>query len=351
MDESPQHEAMLYGRLAGERVQCRLCAQRCVIPEGRTGICRVRRNVGGTLYTLVYGRLIAQATDPIEKKPLFHFLPGTESFSIATPGCNFRCTFCQNADISQRPGLLGYVDGRDVAPEAVVQAAARGGCASISYTYTEPTIFFEYAHDVGRLARERGMANVYVTNGYMTPEMLDVALPPGGPPLIDAANVDLKAFRDAFYRQECGAHLEPVLEALKTLVERGVWVEVTTLVIPGRNDEEEELRDIARFVARELGADVPWHISRFHPTYRLTDAPPTPVETLMRARAIGREEGLLYVYVGNVPGNDGENTYCPACGERVIGRQGFRIVGMHLREGTCAHCGAPIAGVWSRAAL
>ncbi len=346
MDDKPQHEAMLYERLAGDRVQCRLCAQRCVIPDGRTGICRVRQNVGGTLYTLVYGRLIAQAVDPIEKKPLFHFLAGTESFSIATPGCNFRCTFCQNADISQRPGLLGYVDGRDVPAEAVVEAAARQGCASISYTYTEPTIFFEYAHDVGRLAREQGIANVYVTNGYMTPEMLDVALPPGEPPLIDAANVDLKAFRDGFYRQECGAHLQPVLDALKTLKERGVWVEVTTLVIPGRNDSEEELRDIARFVAGDLGADTPWHISRFHPTYRLTDAPPTPVSTLVRAREIGREEGLRFVYVGNVPGHDGENTYCPQCGERVIGRQGFRIGQTDLREGACAHCGAAIAGVW-----
>ncbi len=346
MDAAHLHEAILYDRLSGGRVQCHLCAQRCLIPADRTGICRVRQNTGGTLYSLVYGRLIAQAVDPIEKKPLFHYLPGTTSYSIATPGCNLRCSFCQNADISQRPGLLGYVDGRDTPPEAVVEAARREGCASISYTYTEPTIFFEYARDVGQLAQDAGLANVFVTNGFMSPEMLDVAAPEGGRPLIDAANVDLKAFRDAFYRQECGARLQPVLDNLRTLPRRGVWVEVTTLVIPGRNDGEDELRDIARFIASEMSADTPWHVSRFHPTWHLTDAPPTPTETLMRAREIGLEEGLQYVYLGNVPGSEAENTFCPQCGERVIGRRGFQVTHTRLHEGHCAQCGAEIAGVF-----
>jgi len=345
MDPTETHEALLYERLSDERVQCHLCAQRCVIPPERTGICRVRQNVRGTLYSLVYGRLIAQAVDPIEKKPLFHYLPGTTSLSIATPGCNLRCSFCQNADISQRPGLLGYVDGRDTPPGAVVEAAQRHGCASISYTYTEPTIFFEYARDVGELAHRVGLANVFVTNGFMSPEMLDLAVPAEGKPLIDAANVDLKSFRDEFYRKECGARLQPVLDSLRILWQRGVWVEVTTLVIPGRNDGEEELRDAARFIAQEMSVDTPWHVSRFHPAWHLADVPPTPAVTLGRAREIGLEEGLRYVYLGNVPGSEGESTYCPQCGERVIGRRGFQVTQTRLHEGHCAQCGAEIAGV------
>jgi pyruvate formate lyase activating enzyme len=337
-------EAMLWEPLSNERVACKLCAHRCLILPEHNGICQVRRNEGGILYSLSYGRVISMAVDPIEKKPLFHYLPGSHSLSVATPGCNFRCTFCQNADISQRPAELGFVDGQDVAPETVVAEAGRQGCRSISFTYTEPTIFFEYAHDVARLAREAGLDSVYVTNGYMTSEVLELALPADGPALIDAANVDLKAFRDAFYRRECGAHLQPVLDSLIAMVRRGVWVEVTTLVIPGRNDGEEELRDIARFVAGELGAGVPWHVSRFHPAYRLTDAPVTPARTLERAREIGREEGLDYVYVGNVPGNDGESTYCPQCGTQVVRRMGFRVTSRGLQDGACVQCGRPIAG-------
>lgn len=345
MDTSALHEAMLYDRLSDERVQCRLCAQHCLIPEGRTGICRVRQNQVGTLYSLVYARLIAQAVDPIEKKPLFHYLPGTSSFSIATPGCNFRCSFCQNADISQRPGLLGYVDGRDTPPEAVAEAARHHDCASISYTYTEPTVFFEYTYDVARLAHAAGLGNVYVTNGYMSADAIDLLAAPDEPPLLDAANVDLKSFRDAFYRKECGARLQPVLDSLVALCRRGVWVEVTTLVIPGRNDSEEELRDVARFIVTEMGADTPWHVSRFHPTYHLLDAPPTPTATLVRAREIGLEEGLRYVYVGNVPGSEAESTFCPQCGERVIGRRGFQVTQTRLHGSACAFCGAEIAGI------
>jgi len=339
------HEAMLYEKLSDDRVHCGLCAHRCLIRDGQTGICRVRKNEGGTLYSLVYGRLIAQAVDPIEKKPLFHFQPGSLSFSVATPGCNFRCTFCQNADISQRPGALGRVDGRDVSPEAIVSAAPRYACKSIAYTYTEPTIFFEYTYRTAQLAHEVGLANIYVTNGYMTGEMLDMVTAPDEPPLIDAANVDLKSFRDGFYRQECGARLQPVLDSLKKMKERRVWLEVTTLVIPGRNDSDEELRDIARFIYQELGADTPWHVSRFRPAYRLMGVPPTPAETLMRARSIGQSEGLEYVYVGNLPTSEAEDTFCPKCGAAIIRRRGFQIIANRAHGGVCSECGATIAGV------
>jgi pyruvate-formate lyase-activating enzyme len=229
-------EALLYAPTTDGHVHCLLCAHGCRLAPGARGICGVRENRDGRLMSLVYGRLIAQAVDPIEKKPLFHFYPGSAAFSIATMGCNFACTFCQNADISQVSHLGGEPAGREVSPEAVVAAAERYGCRSIAYTYTEPTVFYEYAADVARLARERSLANVWVSNGYMSAEMLDQALPAGGAPLIDAANVDLKAFREAFYRAQCGARLAPVLDSLRALKARGVWLEVTTLVIPGLND-------------------------------------------------------------------------------------------------------------------
>jgi len=338
-------EALLYEKLEGDRVRCGLCAHHCVIAEGRRGICSVRENQKGTLHTLVYGQLIAQAIDPIEKKPLFHFYPGSTSYSIATMGCNLRCAFCQNAEISQAPRERGDVQGRYTAPETVVAAARRHGCASIAYTYTEPTIFFEHTYDVARLAHEANVANVYVTNGYMSREMLEMVTSPDAPPLIDAANVDLKAFQDAFYREQCGASLQPVLDSLKLMKERHVWLEVTTLVIPGLNDGEDELRDIAQFIAGELGVDTPWHVSRFHPMYRMLDRPRTPVSTVRRAREIGLEAGLRYVYVGNAPGSRGEDSVCPECGQMVIERVGFTVVRNRACGGVCAHCGAEIAGV------
>jgi len=338
-------EALLYERSGDGRVVCHLCAHHCRINDGDLGICQVRRNEGGTLYTLVYGQAISQAVDPIEKKPLFHFYPGSQAYSVATVGCNFRCTFCQNADISQMPRDTWVIPETNVPPEAVIRDAGRLNCRSIAYTYTEPTIFFEYAYDISRLAAEAGIANLYITNGYMSQEMLAMVTEPTGPRLMDAANVDLKAFRDSFYRHECGARLQPVLDNLVYIKQHGVWLEVTTLVIPGRNDSEEELRDIARFVARELGVDTPWHVSRFHPAYRLIDVPPTPVETLRRAREIGLEEGLLYVYEGNVPLGEGEDTRCPACGRVVIRRQGFRVLRNDARGGTCGYCGATVHGV------
>ena len=338
-------EALLYEKLENGRVRCQLCAHRCVIASGKRGICQVRENREGTLYSLVYGLPISQAVDPIEKKPLFHFYPGSTALSVATVGCNFRCTFCQNADISQMPRDLGQIAGRQISPEAIVRAAKRSQCGSIAYTYTEPTIFFEYSYDIAQLAHREGIANVYVTNGYMTPEMLEMFTSSTGPPLMDAANVDLKAFRDEFYRRQCGATLQPVLDSLVMMKERRVWLEVTTLVIPGLNDSDEELRDISRFIALELGVGTPWHVSRFHPTYRLTDVPPTPVRTLHRAREIGLEAGLRYVYEGNVPGAGGENTTCPTCGEVVIRRMGFAVLSNAAPGGVCAHCGGQVDGV------
>jgi pyruvate formate lyase activating enzyme len=339
-------EAMLYERLEDGRVRCRLCAHGCVIAPGRRGLCGVRENRAGTLYSLVYGRLIAQHVDPIEKKPLFHFYPGSAALSIATAGCNLSCTFCQNADISQLPRDAGEgaIAGQPVAPEMLVQAARRSGARSIAYTYTEPTVFFEYAHDIARLAQPLGLANVWVTNGFMSSDMLHVACPPGDPLLMDAANVDLKAFSDRFYHTQCGARLQPVLDNLVALKQRGVWLEVTTLVIPGLNDSDDELGQIAAFIREALGAETPWHVSRFHPTYRLLDRPSTPASTVQRAREIGLRAGLHYVYVGNVPGTGGEDTLCPACGAAVIARRGFAVTRSNLQGNACGRCGVAIAG-------
>jgi len=263
-------EARLYEQLDDQRVQCHLCAHTCKIAEGKTGICQVRTNEGGTLYTRAYGRTIAQHIDPVEKKPLLHFHPGTTAYSIATPGCNFRCQWCQNWQISQNPSERHFAAAQEASPEEIVAAAARADCRSIAYTYTEPTIFFEYSYDTAKLAREREIANLYVTNGYMTAEMLDKMHP-----YLDAANVDLKAFRDEVYREYVGARLQPVLDSLRKMKELGIWLEVTTLVIPDINDDPDALREAAHFVAEELGPETPWHISRFHPTYKLTDTPPT----------------------------------------------------------------------------
>jgi pyruvate formate lyase activating enzyme len=342
-------EALLYERREGQRVQCNLCAQRCTIAPGHKGICRVRENRDGILYTLVYGIPLSQAVDPIEKKPLFHFYPGSTAFSIATAGCNFRCAFCQNSDISQMPRQQGQILGRQASPEQIVQGARRSGSRSIAYTYTEPTIFFEYSYDIARLAHAAGIGSVYVTNGYMTAEMLELfqGRPAGEEhePWLDAANVDLKSFRDETYKAVCGARLQPVLDSLKKMKELGVWVEVTTLVVPGMNDSPAELRDIACFVSDELGVETPWHISRFHPDYEMTDRGPTPPSTLKLAYELGREAGLRYVYVGNMPDAHLEDTICPACGQTVVGRWGFWVTKRNIEAGCCTFCGAKIDGV------
>ncbi|MBW2617869.1 MAG: AmmeMemoRadiSam system radical SAM enzyme [Deltaproteobacteria bacterium] len=334
-------EAFLYEKLACEQVQCRLCAHYCLIKPGGRGVCTVRENREGILYSLVYNRPIAQHIDPIEKKPLFHFLPGSLSYSIATVGCNFRCRFCQNANISQMPRDEKRIVGQEVSAEEVVAEAKAHGCASISYTYTEPTIFGEYVYDIATLARQAGIKNVLVTNGYQSPEAREKL-----GPIIDAANVDLKSFKESFYKEQCGAKLAPVLETLTSFKEQGVWIEVTTLIIPGLNDSPVELKEIAGFIASRLGAETPWHISRFHPDYRLTDRPGTPVATLERAAQIGRAAGLKYVYLGNAPGAGGETTCCPGCGARLIDRLGFTISLNRVPEGTCPECGARVDGVF-----
>ncbi len=331
-------EAQFYKRLDHGDVHCFLCAQHCRIKNGARGKCGVRENREGTLYSLVYGRLIARNVDPIEKKPLFHFMPGTRSYSIATAGCNFQCMFCQNADISQVSPGQKIIHGIDAAPETLVQEALRSQSASISYTYTEPTIFMEYALDTAREAQAAGLRNVFVTNGFMTREALDAVTP-----YLDAANVDLKAFTERFYADHCGARLKPVLDTLRSMKERNVWVEITTLLIPGLNDDPGELRGLAEFIL-SLGPETPWHVTRFHPTHRMTDRPVTPLKTLERAREIGLEAGLRYVYTGNVPGSEGEHTYCHQCHALLIERYGFSIRRRELAGGVCARCGTAPAG-------
>lgn len=332
-------EAMLYEKLDDDNVRCYLCAHRCKISPSKRGICGVRKNREGILYTLVYGTIIAENVDPIEKKPLFHVYPGSRSFSIATVGCNFHCTFCQNYDISQMPRKSGKIMGREAAPEEIVQQAVNTKSRTIAYTYTEPTIFYEFACDIGKIAHEKGIKNVFITNGYMTEEALEKISPH-----LDAANVDLKAFRDDFYKKYCGARLQPVLNGLKKMKELGIWVEITTLVIPTLNDSNEELKDIAQFIY-SLGAETPWHISRFYPQYEMDGLPPTPVATLHRAAKIGEEAGLKYVYTGNVPGDEKENTYCSKCGNLLIGRHGFNINKMNMKESKCPQCGTPMDGI------
>ncbi|MBN1273815.1 MAG: AmmeMemoRadiSam system radical SAM enzyme [Candidatus Aminicenantes bacterium] len=332
-------EAYLYKQEEGTDVSCFLCSHRCRVAESKFGVCGVRQNRGGKLYTHVYGAAIAAHVDPIEKKPLYHFLPGSISMSIATIGCNFHCPFCQNWQISQTRVEKGEIEGKKFPPQDVVAAAKKYDCRSISYTYTEPTIFFEYAYDTAKIARAEGLANVFVTNGYMTAEALRMIKP-----YLDACNVDLKAFRETFYKKMCGAKLQPVCDSIRLMKELGIWVEVTTLVVPGQNDSDGELRDIARFIAG-TGKDVPWHISRYHPDYEFDGAPPTPIKTLRRAYGIGKEEGLNFVYIGNVVG-ESENTLCPSCGKTVIRRGGFSVSGLFLKDSSCPECGAKIPGVF-----
>lgn len=333
------HEALLYTPLEKGRVHCQLCHHQCKIADGQRGICRVRENRAGKLYSLVYGRSVATNIDPIEKKPLFHLQPGSKSFSVATVGCNFSCRHCQNWQIAQYPHLQeGDIPGQELSPQAIVKQANQTGCASIAYTYTEPTIYFEYAYDTAKLASAAGIKNVFVTNGYTSFDALRTIAP-----YLDAANIDLKSFSDDFYRRICGARLQPVLDTIRLYRELGIWIEVTTLIIPGYNDDDAELTQVAEFIC-SVGADIPWHVTAFYPTHKLLDAPRTPVATLRRARQIGLQAGLRYVYEGNIPGEGGENSYCHQCGELLIERYGFSIRQNLLKKGCCS-CGAAVAGV------
>ena len=333
-------EAMFYRSLPEGGIRCNLCNHRCKVKEGKRGVCGVRENRDGKLYSRVYGKIVAEHIDPIEKKPLFHFLPGSRAFSIGTVGCNFHCKHCQNFDISQYPQEhKGKILGQDRTPEEIVAAAKAAGCEAMAYTYNEPTIFYEFAYDTALLAQKEGIKNVFVSNGYMSSDAARHISP-----YLDAINIDLKAFNDRSYKEVCGARLKPVLKTIQLMKELNVWLEVTTLIIPGLNDGEQELRDIACFV-KGVGSEVPWHVSQFYPAYKLMDRPRTPVATLRRAREIGMEEGLRYVYEGNVPGEGGENTQCYACGAVLVKRYGLTFIQNRLQDGKCPECGTRIDGV------
>jgi pyruvate formate lyase activating enzyme len=332
-------EAMLYDRLEGGAVRCRLCAHGCRIVPGNRGICLVRENRGGTLVSLIYGRIIAEHDDPIEKKPLYHFMPGSRSWSIAAAGCNLRCTHCQNWEISKEAPRREPIPGISRTPAGVADAALRAGCRSISYTYTEPTVNMEFVLDCAREARSRGLANVFVSNGFMSPEAREAAAP-----WLDAANVDLKGATDEHYRTVCGARIGPVKETIADLRQRGVWIEVTTLLIPGLNDDDASLEEIAVFLA---GVDplMPWHVSRFFPAYKMIDRPPTPVEALERAVRAGRKAGLAFVYPGNLSMAE-DATRCHRCGGVLLKRSGFTLEeDIVSRTGACPSCDTPFAGV------
>lgn len=332
-------ESFLYKKLEEDKVQCKTCAHYCVIKLGERGVCGVRENRKGTLFVLNYGKAVSLGLDPIEKKPLFHFLPGTSTLSFATEGCNFRCSNCQNWRISQGPRMSGRrIRGEGISPEEIVKIAVERSIPSISYTYTEPTIFLEYALDVMKRAKKEGIKNVWVTNGFLSKEALDLIAP-----YLDAASTDLKSFSDDFYREICGGRLKPVLSTLKRMKEKDIWLEVTTLVIPTLSDGEENLRNIAEFVATELGKDVPWHVTRFSGaiSWKMKDLPDTSVSSIKKARRIGKEAGLNYVYTGNIPGLSSENTFCAHCGELVLERSGF-LVKRKDEKGRCPACGEKI---------
>ena len=339
-EENNLKEAVLWEAAEGQKVQCKLCAWRCLIGEGKLGRCCVRKNVGGVLYSLNYDKVCAANVDPIEKKPLFHFQPGSRSFSVAAVGCNFRCDFCQNWQISQAAIEEGRIDGQNFSPECLVDSALSGDCRSMAYTYTEPTIFMELCDACGRLGKEKGLANVFVSNGYMSREAIDFAAE-----WLDGINVDLKSFSEEFYSRLCKGRLGPVLDTIRYIArETDIWLEVTTLLIPGENDSGDELKKLVDFIAEEAGVDVPWHISRFGPNYKYYTSGATPIESMERAGAIGRAAGLRYIYLGNVPGAEGESTYCYECGVLLIERVGYNVVSNRVKDGCCLKCGAKIAG-------
>ncbi|HIH87554.1 MAG TPA: AmmeMemoRadiSam system radical SAM enzyme [Methanosarcinales archaeon] len=333
------HEASLFEKLENRKVKCHVCAHECTIADGKRGICGVRENRGGTLCTLIYNTVSSEAVDPIEKKPLYHFLPGTLSYSQGTIGCNFRCAHCQNWTISQVKPEQAHI--REITPEESVARALASDCASISWTYNEPTIWHEFTYDSARLAHEAGLKTVYVTNGYITEDALrDIS------PYLDAFRVDIKAFRDEFYRDTCRARLQPVLDSSVVARELGMHIEVVNLIIPGKNDDPKETRDLIEWVHDNLGPQTPVHFTRFYPMYKMKDASPTPVATLERAWQMAKDAGMEYPYVGNVAGHDYENTYCPGCGALLVNRSGFQIARNVITEDKkCPDCGHGIAVV------
>lgn len=335
-------QAVLWQEAQDKKVQCSLCAHRCLIPRDKTGRCAVRKNIDGVLYSLNYDKVVSANPDPIEKKPLFHFLPASRTFSIATMGCNFRCEFCQNWQISQAVVETGEFEGQAISPGQIVDTAIRYDCKSIAYTYTEPTIFMELAADCGKLAKQKGLKNVFVSNGYQTREAIDFAAD-----WLDAINVDLKAFSEDYYSRLCKARLQPVLDTIEYIAKHTrIWLETTTLLLPGENDSDEELKRLTDFLVTKAGPDFPWHVSRFYPQYKYTDAPPTPAASLQRAYEIGKQAGLRYVYLGNVPGSKQENTYCYNCGQLLIERFGYNVASNKIKDSTCPRCSTKIAGYW-----
>ena len=333
-------QALLWQGRQGKKVQCNLCSHRCIINDGKLGRCSVRKNSDGVLYSLNYNKVCAANPDPIEKKPLFHFQPGSQSFSIACVGCNFRCEFCQNWHISQAALESGKLGGQAISAEEIVAAALSTGCKSIAYTYTEPTVFMELCADCGRLAKQKGLANVFVSNGYETREAIDFAAE-----WLDGINIDLKAFSEDYYKRLCKARLQPVLDTITYIAENtDIWLEITTLLVPEQNDSDDELKKIADFIVNSAGADVPWHISRFFPNYKYLDSQATPTETIQRAFDIGKAAGLSYVYVGNLPGSNAESTYCHNCERLLIKRVGYHISANSITNSCCPDCGTKIPG-------
>ena len=333
------YEAMYYESLPGKMVRCNLCPNRCILSPGQIGICKARKNIDGKLYSIVYGKVAAVHLDPIEKKPLYHFLPGTKTYSIATTGCNLRCKFCQNWQIAQV--FPWEVKTIDMTPEQVVENALKAGAKSIAFTYTEPVVFYEFMLNTAKLAKEKGLKTVMITSGYINPEPLKNLLK-----YLDAVKIDFKGFSDKFYQKMTMGHVQPVLDAMKIVKQSGKWLEIVNLVIPGENDSEEDIRNLALWVKENLGEDVPVHFTRFHPDYKLLNTPPTPIETLKKARKIAMEVGLKYVYTGNVYDPEGSTTYCPDSGEVAIKREGFFVVENNLdEEGRCSS-GEKIPGVW-----
>jgi pyruvate formate lyase activating enzyme len=326
--------------LGGKEIQCELCPKQCRVPAGKRGVCRVRENRDGKYYSLVYANPCAFHLDPIEKNPLFHVLPGTRSLSLATAGCNFTCKFCQTWEISQASPEDVY--SYEIPPEIVLKRAKQMRARSVAYTFVEPVIFYEYMLDVGSCAKNEGLLSLIHSNGFINPGPLRNLCS-----ALDAANIDLKAFTGEFYRELCGGELDPVLQTLKTLKRENIHVEITNLIIPTKNDNMSMVREMCLWVKTELGSDTPIHFSRFYPLYKLKNLPPTPVSTLEEARKVALSSGLEYVYIGNVPGHEGENTFCPRCKKMIIQRTGFMIGEVHLKGGKCTYCGKPIPGIWA----
>ncbi len=331
-------ELYLYKKLSNNQAQCLRCSHYCIISEGEVGICGTVKNIQGRLYSLNYKKLCAINIDPIEKKPFYHFLPGTNSLSIASAGCNFACYSCQNWYISQGPKLYKKIEGEEYTPEEIVEIALKNNLPSISYTYTEPTIFLEFALETMKLAKKAKLKNTWVSNGFWSRQTFDLISP-----YLDAVNVDLKSFEDDFYLKYCGGKLKPVLDNLIRVKKAKIHLEVTTLVIPSLNDKPKIFKDIARFIKSNLGPDTPWHITQFcgSISWKLKQLPDTPIEVLKEAYQIGKEMGLKYVYIGNIPGLEAENTYCPKCGAKMISRVGYTIQRID-KNGKCSKCGTDL---------